>query len=66
MSKWLGSTDVALILRCSPERVRQLEMEGKLCAEKTVGGRRIFKSEDVDRLAQERTQAKEHKAAKAA
>ena len=54
----LGTTDVALRLRCSTERVRQLEREGKLPAEKTPGGRRVFRSDDVERLAVEREQQK--------
>ena len=58
---WLGSTDVALLLGCSPERVRQMEIEGKLRAEKTVGGRRIFRSDEVQKLAEERERAKEEK-----
>ncbi|HEX5731513.1 MAG TPA: MerR family transcriptional regulator [Blastocatellia bacterium] len=54
MSKLFGTTDVALRLGCSAEYVRQLERTGKLLAEKTVNGRRIFKAEDVERLAIER------------
>lgn len=46
----LGTTDVALRLGCSTERVRQLEREGKLPAEKTAGGYRVFKAEDVEAL----------------
>jgi DNA-binding transcriptional MerR regulator len=52
----LGTTDVALRLGCSTERVRQLEREGKLPAEKTPNGRRVFKADDVERLATEREQ----------
>jgi DNA-binding transcriptional MerR regulator len=65
-SRILGTTDVALQLGCSTERVRQLEREGKLYAEKTPNGRRVFKSEDVTQLAEERAKAKVEKAAKAA
>jgi DNA-binding transcriptional MerR regulator len=50
----LGTTDVALRLGCSAERVRQLEREGKLSAEKTPRGVRVFNAEDVERLAAER------------
>ena len=50
----LGTTDAALVLGCSAERVRQLEREGKLPAEKTLGGRRVFAADDVERLAVER------------
>ena len=57
----LGTTDVALRLGCSTERVRQLEREGKLPAEKTVGGQRIFRAEDVERLATERDRCRQAK-----
>lgn len=57
----LGTTDVALRLGCSPERVRQLEREGKLQAEKTARGQRIFRIEDVERLATERERQKQAK-----
>lgn len=60
--KILGTTDVALRLGCSTERVRQLEREGKLTAEKTPSGQRIFMTEDVERLAAEREQQKSEKA----
>jgi DNA-binding transcriptional MerR regulator len=63
----MTTNEVALRLGCSAENVRVLERTGKLQVEKTQTGRRIFKSEDVDRLAQERAQAREQKqAAKAA
>jgi len=52
--KILGTTDAAKILGCSAEYVRQLERTGKLPAEKMPNGRRVFKTEDVDRLAEER------------
>lgn len=65
--RYLGTTDVALRLGCSTERVRQLEREGKLEAEKMPNGRRVFKSEDVERVATKRARAQERKeAAKAA
>lgn len=54
----LGTTDVALRLRCSAERVRQLERTGKLPAEKMPNGRRVFRTEDVERLAAEREKQK--------
>ena len=63
----LGTTDVALQLGCSTERVRQLEREGKLRARKTPNGRRIFQSDDVEKLARQRELARQKKeAAKAA
>jgi integrase len=37
------------------ERVRQLDREGKLPAEKMPSGQRVFRVEDVERLAEERT-----------
>jgi excisionase family DNA binding protein len=58
----MTTTEVALRLQCSAENVRVLERSGKLPAEKTATGRRIFQSEDVDRLAKERTKAKVQKA----
>lgn len=66
MNIWMGTTDVAFKLHCSPERVRQLEAEGKITAERTVSGKRIFRSEDVERLVQERESAKQQKAVRAA
>ena len=54
----LGTTDVALRLGCSAERVRQLEREGKLHAEKTPRGTRVFRVEDVEQLAAERERQK--------
>jgi DNA-binding transcriptional MerR regulator len=57
----MPTNEVALRLQCSAENVRVLERTGKLSAEKTISGRRIFRSEDVNRLAQERKKAKEQK-----
>ena len=57
----LGTTAAALRLGVSAEYVRILERKGKLPAEKTVGGYRIFRSKDVDRLKREREQAKTQK-----
>lgn len=59
----LGTTDVALRLGCSAERVRQLEREGKLPAEKMPRGQRVFRVEDVERLATERERQKRERAA---
>lgn len=58
----LGTTDVALRLGCSTERVRQLEREGKLPAEKMPRGQRVFNVDDVERLAAERERQKCEKA----
>jgi DNA-binding transcriptional MerR regulator len=62
VARLLGTTDVALRLGCSAERVRQLEREGKLSAERMASGQRVFCIDDVDRLAQEREQQKAAKA----
>jgi len=50
----LGTVDVALILRCSTEYVRQLEKSGKLNAERTPSGRRVFRADEVRRFAADR------------
>jgi len=42
------------VLGLSTERVRQLERDGRLPAERTAGGVRIFREEDVERLRRER------------
>jgi DNA-binding transcriptional MerR regulator len=63
-SNILGTTDVALRLGCSTERVRQFEREGKLPAEKMPSGQRVFRAEDVDRLAIERQRQKRERAAR--
>jgi DNA-binding transcriptional MerR regulator len=60
---FLGTVEVALMLRCSTEYVRQLEKAGKLNAERTPSGRRIFRTVDVERLAAEREQHRKTKAA---
>jgi excisionase family DNA binding protein len=62
MSIILGTTDVALLLRCSTERVRQLAREGRLPAERLPGGQRIFRFDDVERLLVEREQQRQKKA----
>lgn len=62
----LSTTDAALRLGCSAERVRQLEREGKLPAEKMRGGQRVFKAEDVERIAEARAEMKNRKTASAA
>jgi MerR family copper efflux transcriptional regulator len=61
MSKLLRTTDVAHRLGVSAVYVRQLADEGTLPAEKTEGGYRIFRAEDVERLAIERQQRKQAK-----
>lgn len=48
--------DVARRLAVSTEFIRKLALAGKLSAIRTVRGQRIYKSEDVERLAVEREQ----------
>lgn len=63
----MTTNEVALRLQCSAENVRLLERAGKLSAEKTASGRRIFRSDEVERLAEKRARLAEGKqAAKAA
>lgn len=58
-ARLLGTTDAAHRLGCSAERVRQLEREGKLSAERMANGQRVFLIEDVERLAEERARQKQ-------
>jgi DNA-binding transcriptional MerR regulator len=62
-SRFLGVTDTAVRLGLSTSRVRQLESEGVLPAEKLPNGQRIFLAEDVDRLALERKRQRQERAA---
>lgn len=58
MSRFLVTSEAAEILRCTPANVRALERAGKLSAERTPSGRRIFNTDDVKALAQLREQQK--------
>ncbi len=51
MDQLLTTGDTAKRLGLSPDRVRQLEREGKLPAEKTGRGQRLFRAGDVDHFA---------------
>lgn len=62
MSRLLRPTGVAHRLGVSAVYVRQLADAGKLHAERTAGGYRIFKAEDVERLAVERERQRQAKA----
>ena len=53
MEELLTTSDVARVLNRSAGSVRQYEREGKLAAQKTRSGVRIFRSSDVDRLAKQ-------------
>lgn len=57
----LGTIDVARILGCSAENVRVLARSGKLPAERTPTGRRVFKLEDVELLAADRERVRQKK-----
>ena len=46
--------DVARELDVAPETIRLWERLGKLPAQRTTSGIRLFRREDVDRLARER------------
>ena len=59
MSQLLGTTDAAIKLQCSAEWVRRLADKEELPAERTAGGQRIFRAEDVERLAAERERQKQ-------
>jgi excisionase family DNA binding protein len=54
----LTPSDAAKILGIGAARVRQLEREGRIHAQKTLGGNRLFTRDEVDRFAREREQQK--------
>ncbi len=64
MDQVLGTINVARRLDCSVENVRALERAGKLVAERTPSGRRIFKASVVEKLKAERDEEKQKKSAK--
>lgn len=49
--------EAARLLKLSPDMVRWLEREGRLPAQRTTNGVRLFRRSDVERLAAERAQA---------
>ena len=53
MEELLTTLDAAKLLGRSVERVRGLEREGKLPAQRTRSGLRLFKVADVDRMARQ-------------
>jgi excisionase family DNA binding protein len=59
---FMTTHDAAKLLDVSPQYLRKLEETGKISAMRTVGGYRIFKAEDVERLAAERERQKQAKA----
>ncbi len=55
MNTLLTPADAARLLGCTPATVRQMENKGTLkAAAKTEGGIRLFRREDVERLAKKR------------
>lgn len=54
MGQLLGVADAARILGVVPATVRQMERDGRLKAQKTLGGVRVFRQEEVERVAQDR------------
>jgi excisionase family DNA binding protein len=53
MQQLLTTSDAAKLLNRSVDRVRDYERDGKLPAQKTRSGQRLFKFSDVNRLAKE-------------
>lgn len=51
MEQLLTTLDVAKRINRSCDRVRGLEREGKISAQRTASGQRLFRFEDVERLA---------------
>lgn len=56
----LMTTDAARLLKRSAEAVRSYERSGKLPATKTANGHRLFRVDDVRRLAAELEGKNEH------
>ncbi|MFL6213609.1 MAG: MerR family transcriptional regulator [Blastocatellia bacterium] len=54
MSELLIASEAAKLLDCTAANIRALERAGKVPALRTASGVRIFRREDVDRLALER------------
>lgn len=54
MEELLTTGGTAKRLALSTDRVRQLEREGKLPAQKTQNGQRLFRTSDIDRYAREK------------
>jgi excisionase family DNA binding protein len=50
MAQLLSAADAARLLGVVPATVRQMERDGRLPAQRTVGGMRLFRREDVERL----------------
>jgi excisionase family DNA binding protein len=55
-SDFMLTGEVARELERSPQRIIQLEREGKLPAQRTAGGTRLFRRADVEKLKTAREQ----------
>lgn len=53
MDELLTTSDAAKLLNRSVDRVRDYEREGKLPAQRTRSGQRLFKESDVEHLAKQ-------------
>jgi excisionase family DNA binding protein len=53
MTLWLTTSEAAKVLDRSADTVRLYERTGKLPAQKTKRGQRLFSVEDVERLAKQ-------------
>ena len=54
MKKYLSAADAARLLGVVPATVRQMERDGRLPAQRTAGGMRLFHRKDVERFLAER------------
>lgn len=53
LEQLLTTSDAAKVLDRSPDCIRMYERDGKLPAQRTKSGQRLFKASDVNRLAKE-------------
>ena len=53
MDEWLTTVDAARVLNRSVDSVRDYERNGKLPAQKTRSGQRLFRMADVEILAKQ-------------
>lgn len=65
MVQLLSAADAARLLGVVPATVRHMERSGRLPAERTAGGMRLFRREDVERLVVERAVGDERQRARA-
>lgn len=59
MKRYLSAADAARLLGVVPATVRQMERDGRLPAQRTMRGMRLFRGEDVEHLVQQRLEAQE-------